>query len=133
MQLLHVAKLSQPARHLIRQARERSRLGAPQGVGHEQQQAKPAQPLFLGGRERSGRGVAFQQPLPKRRGVVAGYFIYAGLVALATIYGRYHYAVDAGAGIVIGLVARPLGGWLYTWQFPRRQAGWKVSAAGSEP
>lgn len=50
--------------------------------------------------------------VPERRRLVLGYFVYAGLVAIATIYGRYHYAVDALAGIAVGCVAFPLGLWL---------------------
>ncbi len=48
----------------------------------------------------------------KRRLLVAGYFVYALLVAVATVYGRYHYAVDALAGIAVGLVAFPMGVWM---------------------
>jgi membrane-associated phospholipid phosphatase len=29
----------------------------------------------------------------------------AGLIAIATVYGRYHYLVDAAAGLVMALVA----------------------------
>ncbi len=34
--------------------------------------------------------------------------IYAALVAIATIYCRYHYAIDALAGVVVGLGAAVL-------------------------
>ena len=34
-----------------------------------------------------------------------GVFVYAALVAIATVYGRYHYAVDAIAGVVVGILA----------------------------
>jgi membrane-associated phospholipid phosphatase len=50
--------------------------------------------------------------MPNRRKVVTGYFVYATLVAIATVYGRYHYAVDAVGGFLIGVLARPLGVWL---------------------
>jgi membrane-associated phospholipid phosphatase len=50
--------------------------------------------------------------LPERRLIVLVYFSYAILVAVATVYGRYHYAVDAVAGMVIGLLAFPFGVWL---------------------
>lgn len=50
--------------------------------------------------------------MPRRRRLVAAYSAYAVLVALATVYGRYHYAVDAIAGALIGLIALPLGLWL---------------------
>ena len=49
---------------------------------------------------------------PKRRGLIAGYGIYAVLVAVATVYGRYHYAVDALGGVIVGLGAYFLGKWL---------------------
>jgi membrane-associated phospholipid phosphatase len=45
----------------------------------------------------------------RRRWMVIAYFVYAALVATATVYGRYHYAVDAAAGFVVGAVAGPLG------------------------
>jgi membrane-associated phospholipid phosphatase len=50
--------------------------------------------------------------IPRRRVIVIVYFAYAILVAIATVYGRYHYAVDAAAGAAIGLLAFPLGIWL---------------------
>jgi len=49
---------------------------------------------------------------PRRRALILGYFMYAMAVAVATVYGRYHYAVDALAGIAVGCVALPLGIWL---------------------
>jgi membrane-associated phospholipid phosphatase len=50
--------------------------------------------------------------MPYRRRIVIAYFVYASLVAVATVYGRYHYAVDAVGGLVVGAFAWPLGGWL---------------------
>jgi membrane-associated phospholipid phosphatase len=50
--------------------------------------------------------------IPQRLWIVLIYFAYAILVAIATIYGRYHYAVDAVAGAMIGILAFPLGVWL---------------------
>ncbi|HYZ84870.1 MAG TPA: phosphatase PAP2 family protein, partial [Bryobacteraceae bacterium] len=47
--------------------------------------------------------------MPQRRRLIVAYFVYAVLVALVTVYGRYHYAVDAVGGIIIGLLAMPLG------------------------
>src|SRR5258708_13334636 len=38
--------------------------------------------------------------------------IYAFSVSLATVYGRYHYAVDAVAGLGISLVALAVGIWI---------------------
>jgi membrane-associated phospholipid phosphatase len=53
--------------------------------------------------------------LPERKRYGWGMLVYAASVALATIYGRYHYAADAAAGFAISLVpglmillARPL-------------------------
>lgn len=57
--------------------------------------------------------LGFRYLTPERRGLVAGYAFYAVLVTVATVYGRYHYAVDAVAGIAMaglgfGLVVRLL-------------------------
>jgi membrane-associated phospholipid phosphatase len=53
--------------------------------------------------------------LPERKQFGWAMLIYAVSVAIATVYGRYHYAADAGAGFLISLVpglmillARPL-------------------------
>jgi membrane-associated phospholipid phosphatase len=43
------------------------------------------------------------QALPERKAIGYGILVYAALVAIATIYGRYHYAVDAVAGIAIAI------------------------------
>ena len=50
--------------------------------------------------------------------IYRGVFIYAALVAIATVYGRYHYAVDAVAGVAVGIVAA----WLGEWILDRRPA-----------
>jgi membrane-associated phospholipid phosphatase len=42
--------------------------------------------------------------LPERKRYGWGMLVYAAGVAVATVYGRYHYAADAGAGIAISLV-----------------------------
>jgi membrane-associated phospholipid phosphatase len=42
--------------------------------------------------------------LPERRRIGWGMLAYAVSVALATIYGRYHYAADAVAGMAVSLV-----------------------------
>jgi membrane-associated phospholipid phosphatase len=55
-------------------------------------------------------GVAYV--IPHRRRLVLAYFVYAILVAFATVYGRYHYAVDAAGGFIVGVFAWPLGSWL---------------------
>ena len=46
---------------------------------------------------------------PRRRGLALAYFGYAAFVAIATVYGRYHYAVDAVGGFIVGILAGPLG------------------------
>jgi membrane-associated phospholipid phosphatase len=43
--------------------------------------------------------------IPKRRWIGWTMAAYGILVAIATVYGRYHYAVDALAGIAVSLVA----------------------------
>ena len=58
---------------------------------------------------------ALKQALSDRPWVYRGVFVYAVLVALATVYGRYHYAVDAVAGVVVGIVAAVLGSFLLRW------------------
>lgn len=42
--------------------------------------------------------------LPERKEIGWGMLLYAMSVAVATIYGRYHYAADAVAGIAISLI-----------------------------
>jgi membrane-associated phospholipid phosphatase len=42
--------------------------------------------------------------LPERRRIGWGMFVYAFSVAVATVYGRYHYAADAMAGLAVSLV-----------------------------
>lgn len=54
-------------------------------------------------------GIAYL--IPQRRLLVTAYFVYAALVAVATVYGRYHYAVDALAGAAVGCISLPLGIW----------------------
>jgi membrane-associated phospholipid phosphatase len=59
---------------------------------------------------------ALKRILGERPWLYRGVFIYATLVAIATVYGRYHYAVDAVAGVVVGTVAASLGRWLLTYK-----------------
>ena len=42
----------------------------------------------------------------ERKWVGRGMVVLAGLIAVATVYGRYHYAVDGVAGFLLSLVAR---------------------------
>jgi membrane-associated phospholipid phosphatase len=48
---------------------------------------------------------ALKRILGERPWLYRGVFVYATLVAIATVYGRYHYAVDAIAGVVVGILA----------------------------
>lgn len=48
---------------------------------------------------------AFFLFLPDRKRFGWGMLIYAVSVAIATVYGRYHYAVDAAAGLGVSLIA----------------------------
>jgi membrane-associated phospholipid phosphatase len=50
-------------------------------------------------------GFALLLFLPERKLVGWGMVIYAASVAIATVYGRYHYAVDAIAGLAVSLLA----------------------------
>jgi membrane-associated phospholipid phosphatase len=47
---------------------------------------------------------AFFGFLPERKGYGWGMLVYATSVAVATVYGRYHYAADAVAGFAVSLV-----------------------------
>jgi len=49
--------------------------------------------------------------LPNKRIVGCGMLIYAASVALATVYGRYHFGVDALAGFGVSLIAGGIGYW----------------------
>lgn len=46
-----------------------------------------------------------RRALPRCKGGSAGLTVFAALVTVATVYGRYHYAVDALAGILIATAA----------------------------
>ena len=48
---------------------------------------------------------ALKRLLAEHRWLYRAVFVYATLVAIATVYGRYHYAVDAVAGVVVGILA----------------------------
>jgi membrane-associated phospholipid phosphatase len=43
--------------------------------------------------------------LPERKWVSRFFFVIASLIAISTVYGRYHYLADAVAGLVMALVA----------------------------
>jgi membrane-associated phospholipid phosphatase len=59
----------------------------------------------------SAFGAAFGMlaALPEKRWIGRAMLLYAALVAVATVYGRYHYAVDALAGLGVGLIAWKIG------------------------
>jgi membrane-associated phospholipid phosphatase len=69
--------------------------------------------------------------MPNRRRIVIAYFVYASLVAIATVYGRYHYAVDAVGGLVVGAFAWPLGAWLTALRERSRGRERAVAARGT--
>lgn len=50
--------------------------------------------------------------LPKRQLFGWIFLIYAASVAVATVYGRYHFAVDAIAGIAVSIIAALIAGYL---------------------
>jgi len=75
---------------------------------------------------------ALKRVLGERPWLYRGVFLYTALVAVATVYGRYHFAVDAAAGMVVGAVAAALGAALLalrrsrhrkTAHSPKRQRG----------
>jgi membrane-associated phospholipid phosphatase len=47
--------------------------------------------------------------LPEKRWVWRTLLVTAMLIATATVYGRYHYVVDAVAGFAVSVVALALG------------------------
>ncbi len=48
---------------------------------------------------------AMREILPEEPWVWRGLIVLAASIATATVYGRYHYAADAGAGIAVALVS----------------------------
>jgi membrane-associated phospholipid phosphatase len=50
--------------------------------------------------------------LPEHRWVGRFLLVMAVLIAIATVYGRYHYAADAAAGFVMSLIALGLTRWI---------------------
>lgn len=57
--------------------------------------------------------IAMARIMRGRKWIVRGYVLYAALVTVATVYGRYHYGVDAVAGVAIGGFAGLLGLWAF--------------------
>ncbi|MGH9658463.1 MAG: phosphatase PAP2 family protein, partial [Bryobacteraceae bacterium] len=54
---------------------------------------------------------AMRRALPERRGVSRFLAALAVSIAIATVYGRYHYAVDAVAGFAVAVTARYIASW----------------------
>lgn len=61
--------------------------------------------------------------LPDRKRYGISFVVYALSVAVATLYGRYHFAVDAAAGLAIPLVLAPC--LLLAWRDPAQRAAGK--------
>jgi membrane-associated phospholipid phosphatase len=71
---------------------------------------------------------ALRRVLQDRPWVYRGVFVYAILVAIATVYGRYHYAVDAAAGMVMGALAAALGSAMLRWSRSSKDRSMTVAA-----
>ncbi len=54
---------------------------------------------------------ALMRLLPEKRWIGWGALVLATLIAVATVYGRYHYAVDALAGFGVAVVATGVSAW----------------------
>jgi membrane-associated phospholipid phosphatase len=68
--------------------------------------------VFPSGHTAAAFGAAFglMRFLPERPWVGRRFLIYAVLIAVATVYGRYHYAVDTLAGFAVAALA-----WALSW------------------
>ena len=66
--------------------------------------------------------VGMWRALPERPWVAHALFVLAILIAIATIYGRYHYAADAAAGIAIAIAAAGFGKMLLLSRDPRERS-----------
>jgi membrane-associated phospholipid phosphatase len=53
----------------------------------------------------SSAALAMLVALPERKSIGGALFVLASVIALATVYGRYHYAVDVMASIALSLAA----------------------------
>lgn len=60
--------------------------------------------------------LGIKRAMPDRTQLLRSLSIYAGLLLLATIYGRYHYAVDVFAAVGVAYAAALLTGRLADWQ-----------------
>ena len=64
-----------------------------------------------------------QLALPERRWVSRFLFVAAILIAIATVYGRYHYLADGLAGLVMAILARAAAKWADSEFFDKRAQG----------
>lgn len=64
-----------------------------------------------------GAAWALKHVLADRPLLWGGMFVYAVLIAVSTIYGRYHFVVDSLAGVVVGTVAYFAGRWILRWRY----------------
>ena len=62
-----------------------------------------------------GAAIGLWSALPERRWLWRSFFCLASLITIATVYGRYHYAVDAVAGLGVSAVALGVTIYLKNW------------------
>ena len=62
-----------------------------------------------------GAAIGLWSAVPQRRWLWGSFFCLASLITIATVYGRYHYAVDALAGLAVSRVALGLTIYLKNW------------------
>lgn len=62
-----------------------------------------------------GAAIGLWSAVPQRRWLWGSFFCLASLITIATVYGRYHYAVDALAGLAVSTVALGLTIYLKNW------------------
>ncbi len=70
-----------------------------------------------------GSAFAVMLLLPERPGPGRALLLLAILIALATIYGRYHYAVDTLAGLLLAAIAAAVAWWMKELAAPERVEG----------
>lgn len=61
--------------------------------------------------------LAVTRVLPDQKWWGRGLMMLAVLIALATVYGRYHFAIDTIAGLALAVAAW---GWSFTWKSPSK-------------
>jgi membrane-associated phospholipid phosphatase len=67
-----------------------------------------------------GSAFAVMLLLPEKPRPGRGLLILAALIAVATVYGRYHYAVDTLAGLLLAVMAVAVGWWMKEMEAPGR-------------